>query len=108
MGLVLGRKCISSGSLSRNRVAFGEELHFFGDLSRNGAGFGEKEPFWGDFVPDFGDFRGENAFLGGSCSGPGHRAAGAAFRLSCGGCSERLAGAFASRVAFQHELSGYE
>jgi len=109
MGSVLGRKCISlvelggfvpdwgwfrGGSaflwwswegLSRIWVGFGEEMHFFGDLSRNGAGFGE-----------------EMHFLGGSCSGPGHRAAGAAFRLSCGGCSERLAGAFASRVALQH------
>lgn len=108
MGSVSGRKSFSGGSLSRNGVGFGEEMHFLEGLSRIWVTFGEKEPFWGSLSPNRVAFGEEMYFFGGSCSGPGHRAAGAAFRLSCGGCSERLAGAFASRVAFQHELSGYE
>ena len=35
-------------------------------------------------------------------SAPWHRAGGAALWLSCGACSERLAGVFASRVALQN------
>ena len=106
MGSVSGRKCISSVGLGGfvpdlgdfwGGNAFlrgvcpgmgpvsGRKCISSGDLSRIGVGFGE-----------------EMHFLEGSCSGSGHRAAGAAFRLSCGGCSERLAGAFASRVALQH------
>lgn len=77
MRLLLGRKCIS---------IWGQ-----GWFVPDWGSFRGGNAFLGEFVPDLGRFRGGNAFLWGSCSGSWHRAAGAAFRLSCGGCSERLA-----------------